>query len=136
MNEELLVEVLKQCRKKFSNMNEIFRLTRELGDALSRNDKVSVQMLLGMRGEEMAAADSSERNIRLMLEQTGIQDTDRLECLLSESSGENTENCQKLINQIRDINLKTKNILRDTIAVDKQVSRKLAGDESYYGGRV
>ena len=133
MKEELLTEVLKQSRRKFNHVNEIFRLTRELGDALSRNDKVSVQMLLEMRGEEMAGADSCERNIRLLLEQTGIQGTDQLECLLSEGGGENQENSRKLINQIRDIQLKIKNLLKNAIAVDKQVSRKLAGEESFYG---
>lgn len=133
MNEELLMEILKQSKRNFNHVNEIYRLTRELGDALSRNDKVSAQMLLGMRGEEMAGADSCKRNIQLLLEQTGIQDEDRLECLLSESGDGNPENCMKIIKQIRDISDKARNILRDTIAVDKQVSRKLAGEESYYG---
>lgn len=133
MNEELLIEILKQSKRNFNHVNEIFRLTRELGDALSRNDKVSAQLLLGMRGEEMAGADSCKRNIQLLLEQTGIQDAERLECLLSENGEENPESCMKLIKQIRDINDKVKNILRDTIVVDKQVSRKLAGEDSYYG---
>ena len=82
MNEELLMEVLSQSRKKYGCVSEIGRMTKELAEALSRNDKVSAQLLLEMRGEEMAKADTCEKNIRLLVEEAGIQDRERLECLL------------------------------------------------------
>ena len=66
MNEELLMEVLSQSRKKYGCVSEIGRMTKELAEALSRNDKVSAQLLLEMRGEEMAKADTCEKNIRLL----------------------------------------------------------------------
>lgn len=84
MNEELLMEVLSQSRKKYGCVSEIGRMTKELAEALSRNDKVSAQLLLEMRGEEMAKADTCEKNIRLLVEEAGIQDRERLECLLTE----------------------------------------------------
>ena len=74
MNEELLMEVLSQSRKKYGCVSEIGRMTKELAEALSRNDKVSAQLLLEMRGEEMAKADTCEKNIRLLVEEAGIQD--------------------------------------------------------------
>ena len=46
MNEELLMEVLSQSRKKYGCVSEIGRMTKELAEALSRNDKVSAQLLL------------------------------------------------------------------------------------------
>lgn len=63
MNEELLLEILKQYRKQYNHVNEICRITRDLETALQRNDTVSVQLLLGMRGEEMAEADGCRKNI-------------------------------------------------------------------------
>lgn len=137
MNEELLLEIAKQYRKKYNHVIEIRRLTGELGDALSRNDKVSAQLLLSMRGEEMTGADGCERNIRLLIENAGIQDREQLECLLSENIEPKPETGlsakeNQLISQITDIKNKIKGILKETIDADKHVSRKLAGEESFY----
>lgn len=137
MNEELILELAKQYRKKYNHINEIRRLTKELGDALARNDKVSAQLLLAMRGEEMAGADGCEKNIRLLIENAGIQDRERLECLLSENRasapGEDLPARQKqLLMQIADMKEKIKGILKETVSIDKHVSRRLAGEESFY----
>ena len=49
---ELLMEIAKILQKKYTHMSEISRLTEEMAEELSRDDRVSVQMTLGMRGEE------------------------------------------------------------------------------------
>lgn len=137
MNEELLMEIVKQYRKKYNHVNEIRRLTKELGDALARNDKVSAQLLLAMRGEEMTGADGCEKNIRLLMENAGIQDRERLECLLSENRGSVPEEDlparqKQLLMQLVDMREKIKSILKETVSIDRNVSRKLAGEESFY----
>ena len=137
MNEELLMEVLSQSRKKYGCVSEIGRMTKELAEALSRNDKVSAQLLLEMRGEEMAKADTSEKNIRLLVEDAGIQDRERLECLLyrkGEYGKSEEESGQEafLVKQINDVNTKIRDILKNAITVDKVVSKRMAGEESFY----
>ena len=124
MNEELLMEVLSQSRKKYGCVSEIGRMTKELAEALSRNDKVSAQLLLEMRGEEMAKADTCEKNIRL-------------ECLLyrkGEYGKPEEESGQEafLVKQINDVNTKIRDILKNAITVDKVVSKRMAGEESFY----
>ena len=133
MNEELLMEVLSQSRKKYGCVSEIGRMTKELAEALSRNDKVSAQLLLEMRGEEMAKADTCEKNIRLLVEEAGIQDRERLECLLyrkGEYGKPDEESGQEafLVKQ----NTKIRDILKNAITVDKVVSKRMAGEESFY----
>ena len=128
MNEELLMEVLSQSRKKYGCVSEIGRMTKELAEALSRNDKVSAQLLLEMRGEEMAKADTCEKN---------IQDRERLECLLyrkGEYGKPEEESGQEaiLVKQINDVNTKIRDILKNAITVDKVVSKRMAGEESFY----
>ncbi|MFR6333543.1 MAG: hypothetical protein ACLUOI_35375 [Eisenbergiella sp.] len=137
MNEELLMEVLSQSRKKYGCVSEIGRMTKELAEALSRNDKVSAQLLLEMRGEEMAKADTCEKNIRLLVEEAGIQDRERLECLLyrkGEDGKPEEESGQEaiLVKQITDVNTKIRDILKNAITVDKVVSKRMAGEESFY----
>ena len=49
MEDSILLEILKEMQKKYQCMTEIERITREVGEFLSRNDRTSVQLLLGMR---------------------------------------------------------------------------------------
>lgn len=67
MEDSMLVEILKEMQKKYMCIVEIERITREMGDSLSRNDRESVQMLLGMRQDEMNKADVCIRNIECLL---------------------------------------------------------------------
>ena len=51
--QELWTELLKQMHRRYEAVNEVFRLTKEIADTLSRDDRVAAQMLLGMRQEEI-----------------------------------------------------------------------------------
>ena len=66
--QELWTELLKQMHRRYGAVNEVFRVTKEIADALSRDDRVAAQMLLGMRQEEnLKRKYSSLRKQRLRL---------------------------------------------------------------------
>lgn len=141
MNEDLLKEVLVQTRKAYNHINEIFRITKELGDALSRNDKGSSQLLLGMRQDEMSLADGCRKNIILLVESADGQERELLEGWLFGNGNTDqgnggrellTDQGRIFLDQIQDMNKMTAAKLKETVAVDKAVSVKLAGDDSFY----
>ena len=138
MNEELLLEILKQYRKQYNHVNEISRITRELETALQRNDTLSAQLLLGMRGEEMAEADNCRKNIRILSENVQEEDRERMERLLCAEPEVIrrevglTRQESSFLNQISDMHQKIKGILKAVMEVDKVLSKKLAGEKSYY----
>ena len=68
MEDSMLMEILKEMQKKYRCIAEIERITRDMGDSLSRNDKASVQLLLEMRQEEMDKTSVCDRNIHYLLE--------------------------------------------------------------------
>ena len=51
--EELLTEVLKRVQRNYLHMVEIERVTKDLAEAMSRNDQESIQLLIKMRQEEL-----------------------------------------------------------------------------------
>lgn len=51
--EELLTEVLKRVQRNYVHMVEIERVTKDLAEAMSRNDQESIQLLIKMRQEEL-----------------------------------------------------------------------------------
>ena len=69
--QELWTELLKQMHRRYGAVNEVFRVTKEIADALSRDDRVAAQMLLGMRQEEIDHLLESEEKIYMLLECAG-----------------------------------------------------------------
>ena len=82
--EELYSEILKRVQRNYVHMAEIERITKELGSALSSNDRESVHLLLKMRQSEMDLASEVKQEIQLLIRSGG----DEKEKLLSWLQGE------------------------------------------------
>lgn len=126
-----MTKVMVLLQRRYNAIREISRLSNELSEALSRNDDVSTSMVLQMRAEEMAKADGCTREIwQLAGDDRKAQEQLRLLVMSEpeEKIGESPE--EKKIYEIR---RKTRNMIEDIRALDRRLSRQLAGDRSYYG---
>ena len=127
--EEWQLELLKLLRGRYSCLNEILRLTGEIAENLNRNDKVSVQMLLEMRAKELEHIDENMRRFLIFKEQFSEEVQREMERLLkvkdadpegvhATAIADTVENCEKVLNQI--------------IEIDKRMSKRVAGSDSFY----
>lgn len=126
-----MTKVMVLLQRRYNVIREISKLSRELSEALSRNDDVSTSMVLQMRAEEMAKADECTRELwQLAGDDKKAQEQLRLLVMseLRENAGESPE--EKKIYEIR---RKTQTMIEEIRALDQRLSRKLAGDKSYYG---
>jgi len=128
--EELLTEVVRQLQKNYVRFVEIERITKELGDALSGDDSGSVQLLFGMRQEEMDRASEGRERIITILETLEEADQAELRAILNETDVQKAEDFES--RKIIELNGQIKSVLNRTISIDKVISRKLAGEHSYY----
>ncbi|GFI36005.1 hypothetical protein AALA13_01755 [Lachnospiraceae bacterium 50-23] len=128
--EELLTEVVRQLQKNYVRFVEIERITKELGDALSGDDRGSVQLLFGMRQEEMDRASEGRERIITILETLEEADQAELRAILNETDVQKAEDFES--RKIIELNGQIKSVLNRTISIDKVISRKLAGEHSYY----
>ena len=116
--DELLSEILRRVQRNCVRMVEIERLTKELGDALSRNDQESAQL------------SEIREEIRLLIQSAEVREGTKLRSWLA---GEDTyqPDCfeaGKIIEFSKQIAL----VLNRTISIDKVINQKLAGKDSYY----
>lgn len=128
--DELLSEILRRVQRNCVRMVEIERLTKELGDALSRNDQESAQLLMKMRQDEMERVSEIREEIRLLIQSAEVREGTKLRSWLA---GEDTyqPDCfeaGKIIEFSKQIAL----VLNRTISIDKVINQKLAGKDSYY----
>lgn len=131
--QELLTEITKIMQKKYMHMNETLRLTKEMAEGLSRDDKVTMQMLLEMRGEELEAIATCDKNVHLLLEGADEALGANLLDLLKGTVSEDMK-AEALAGSLANIVQNTKHVLNQTIEVDKHMSCRLAGADSFYSG--
>lgn len=132
--QELQIEILKQMHSRYEILNEIYRLTGEIGDSLLRDDRVSVQMLIEMRQTEIENLMENEGQLHYLLECASDEERAGLEALIAgkaADSGEESPEEQKL----RETGLQIQSMLHKLVARDRMVSTKLAGKDSFYGNQ-
>lgn len=125
-----LAKLMVLLQRRYNFIREIHKLTKELEEALVRNDDVSTSMILQMRAEEMGKADDCTDMIwRLGEDDRKAQERLRLLMLSEpqEDAGEEPE--EKKIFEIR---RKTQTMIDEIREIDQRLSQKLAGEKSYY----
>lgn len=129
--DELMSEILRRVQRNCVRMVEIERLTKELGDALARNDQESAQLLIKMRQDEMERTGETKSEIRMLLDSS--EEKEKLRAWLNgkENYGPDSFEAKKIVELSSQINL----ALERTISLDKAINQKLAGKDSYYQKR-
>lgn len=128
--QEWVMTILKLMQGRRGHLEETLRLTKEVGESLDRNDQVSVQMLLKMRGEELEAVGENMRAVRAFITQLRQETQEEAIALLQEKPAkeqdrmsdkivETVKRCQRLLEEIR--------------IIDERMSKRIAGEDSFYG---
>lgn len=127
--EELYSEILKRVQRNYMHMAEIERITRELGTALSGNDRESAQLLIRMRQSEMDLASEVKQEIQMFIRSAG----DEKERLLSWLKGEAKETPESFEEKkIVELSNQLRQVTRRAVEADKAINSRLAGKDSYY----
>lgn len=122
-----MLDALVQVKRMGNLLSEVQDLSRQLAEAIDRDDRVSVEMLVGMRREpiekltdaeevlaEQAAALPPEEGARLLALLEGAPAREEAEQALAGLVGSNRRR------------------LEQVLALDKAVNRKLAREKSAY----
>jgi hypothetical protein len=130
MEDDMLLEILKLMQKKYQSIVEIERITKDMGECLSRNDRTSVQMLLEMRQDEMDRVSTCEKNLDYLITALPREEMNQVLDWTKGNVNKKFENpfAQKLVEKGKNIQI----VLKRTIDIDRHISQKLAGKDSYY----
>lgn len=127
----LYKEILTVLQKKYNHMTEVCRLTEEMESALQRDDRVSTQMLIVMRQEEIEQLQQCDKDLHLYIE-SAPQDLKEwlkkaIEGTMSQSVEYDSEN-----NLVLKVSANIRSAWEKTVRIDRYVNRKLAGEYSFY----
>lgn len=128
------MEIAKILQKKYTHMSEINRLTEEMAEELSRDDRLSVQMTLGMRGEEIEKVRECDRKFHLFLDSVPPELKDWL-VKVSDGKAGSTEKYGKEGMLVTRLAESIRSVWEKMMVVDRHMNKRLAGADSFYTGR-
>ncbi|MEG1683671.1 MAG: hypothetical protein RR295_07565 [Oscillospiraceae bacterium] len=128
MDATVLMDFLVLEKKLYGKLNEVSELTRQLAEAVDRQDSVSVRLLLSMRQEPICGLQEIQANLELS--QIGLEDAPHMGALLGGAEAATAAE-QPLVEQIAT----NRGLLERLVELDRRVSLKLGGEDSVYQPR-
>lgn len=114
-------------RKKYNLLSEVMDVSQQMGEALDRNDDVSVRMLVAMRQEPILRLEEIKQSIAARLESLSPEDLERARALREGASPRGAEE-ETYCTQAGS----TRRLLERVLELDQRLSRRLAGGSSFY----
>lgn len=129
MTEKTVMDALVQMKRTGNLLNELEDLTRQLGQAIDRNDQVSMQMLVAMREEPLGKLQAADQAVREQLEALhGTEEATALAAMLNggppAQPGERTQ--QMLCEQVA----ANRRRLNQIIELDKVLNQRLGRENT------
>lgn len=133
-DQELWTQIMMQAQARYRVFDEVLRVTGEIAEALSRDDRVSVQMLLGMRQDEIQHLYENEQKIYRLLDCASAAEREEiLKLLRGEGEPSEEESFEKT--KVGEIGKRSKRSREKIIELDRAISTKLAGKDSFYAAK-
>ena len=127
MEQAKLLDTHVQLRRIYNLLGEVYDLSRQLAEALDRNDSVSARMILSMREEPIMQLEVARESIKRRLDASVPEDRERLRALLNGAPAASAEE-QGFAEQVS-VNAR---LLRQVQELDKGLSMKIARGDSVY----
>jgi len=116
-----------QLKRAYAALNEALDLTRQLAEAVDRDDQVTIQMLVSMRQEPTDKLAHANQALEQQRQALSPSDGERLAALLKGAEA-GTEAEAPLAYQVG-VNGR---VLRQLVDLDRAVNRKMAREKSIY----
>lgn len=127
MEAAALMDAHVQLKRIYNALNEALDLTRQLADAVDRDDQISTHMLISMRQEPTDRLAQAYQALDQQHQALPAADADRLAAILKGGEAETPEEAP-LVSQAG-VN---RRVLRQLVDLDQVVNRKLAREKSIY----
>ncbi len=127
MESLVLQKAYVQEKRMYTLLNETLDLSRQLAEAVDRDDQVAMRMLLSMRREPLEKLRDTRRTLEGQRDALPTADANRLAALLNGAEAEQREEAE-LAEQVA-VNDR---LLKQLVEFDQVLNRKIGRDKSLY----
>lgn len=114
-------------RKKYNLLSEVMDVSQQLGEAMDRNDDVSVRLLLAMRQEPILKLEEVQRAVSLKREALSPEDLERVAALNGSAAPQSEEETT-----YRGQAGSVRRLLERVLELDERLNRRMGGKNSFY----
>ena len=114
-------------RKKFNLLSEVMDLSQQMGEAMGRNDDVSLRLLVSMRQEPILKLEELQQAGALKRETLSPEDQERLAALAAGGDPQGAEEAS-FSNQAGS----ARRLLERVLELDRRLNQRIAGSGSFY----
>lgn len=114
-------------RKKYNFLSETLDLSQQMGEAMGRNDDVSLRLLVSMRQEPILKLEELQQAGAFKRETLSPEDRERLAALAAGGDPQGAEEAS-FSSQAGS----ARRLLERVLELDQRLNRRLAGGDSFY----
>ena len=114
-------------RKKYNLLSEVMDLSQQMGEAMGRNDDVSLRLLVSMRQEPILHLEEVDRVAKERRKSLMPEERQRLEELTRGAAAESASE-KTFLEQAS----QARRLLERVVDLDRRISLRMAGDQSFY----
>ena len=131
MTEKAVMDALVQMKRTGNLLNELWDLTRQLGETIDRNDQVSTQMVIALREEPLGKLEAADQALREQLE--ALPDWEEARALAGMLNGGPAVDPAQRVQQMLCEQVAANNRrLKLIIELDRRLSQRLGREKSAY----
>lgn len=127
MEASALLDAHVQLKRLYTSINEALDVSRQLAEAVDRDDQVAIQMLVAMRQEPVEKMVHAKRTLELQQDALPEADGARLRALLKGAAAEDPGE-EAFVKQVG----MNDRLLRQLCDLDRVLNKKLTRDKSIY----
>lgn len=128
MEQKNLMDALVQTKRMGNLLDEVLDLSRQMAEAVDRNDEVVIQMLLTMRAEPIRKLKMTDQNLRNQRFGLPEEEGQRLADLLNGTAQPDGTEETMLFNQAAS----NRRLYQQVMELDRILNKKIARDKSIY----
>ena len=114
-------------RKKYNLLSEVLDLSQQLGEALDRNDDVSVRLLVSMRQDPILQLEEVKRALEFKQGSLALEEQERVNALNGQDEPADEDEAIYW-NQAGT----ARRMLERVLDADRRLNRRMAGENSFY----
>lgn len=117
-------------RKKYSSLSEVMDLSQQIGEAMDRNDEVSIRILVSMRQDPILQLEELKRAVDAKEESLPPEDRERASALRGGAAPQGPEETvyAEQAGTVR-------RLLERVLELDRRLNLRLGGKSSFYVGK-
>ena len=130
METPALMDAHVQLKRIYTALNEALDLTRQLADAVDRDDQVATQMLIAMREEPLGKLQAADKALREQLE--ALDDREEAEQLAAILNGGSAGDGGQTVKMLCDQVALNRRRLKQVTDLDRVLNQRIARGKSAY----